>query len=72
MAIVEINRIKIALAEARRKNKWLAKQVEKNESTISQWCTNARQPTLENLHKIAFVLDVDIRELLHSTKKTNG
>lgn len=68
---MEINRIKVALAETRRKNKWLAEQIGKDESTISQWCTNARQPSLENLLKIANVLDIDIRDLLCSTKSTN-
>ncbi|SDU11821.1 Helix-turn-helix [Polaribacter sp. Hel1_33_78] len=68
MAKVEINRIKIVLAETRRKNKWLAEQLDKDESTISQWCTNARQPSLDTLLNIANVLNVDIRILLHSTK----
>jgi transcriptional regulator with XRE-family HTH domain len=71
LAKVEINRIKVALAETRRKNKWLAEQIGKDESTISQWCTNARQPSLENLLKIANALDIDIRDLLCSTKNTN-
>lgn len=71
MAKVEINRIKVALAETRRKNKWLAEQIGKDESTISQWCTNARQPSLENLLKIANTLDIDIRDLLCSTKNIN-
>ncbi|WP_368086556.1 helix-turn-helix domain-containing protein [Polaribacter sp. Hel1_33_78] len=65
---MEINRIKIVLAETRRKNKWLAEQLDKDESTISQWCTNARQPSLDTLLNIANVLNVDIRILLHSTK----
>tara|TARA_R110000868_G_scaffold51049_2_gene162351 strand:- start:1054 stop:1269 length:216 start_codon:yes stop_codon:yes gene_type:complete len=71
LAKVEINRIKVALAETRRKNKWLAEQIGKDESTISQWCTNARQPSLENLLRIANVLDIDIRELLNSTKEAS-
>lgn len=65
---MEINRIKVVLAETRRKNKWLAEQLDKDESTISQWCTNARQPSLDTLSNIANVLNVDIRILLHSTK----
>lgn len=64
----EINRIKVVLAETKKKNIWLAKQLNKNTSTISQWCTNKRQPTLENLYKIANVLNVDIRDLLNPTK----
>ena len=67
---MEINRIKVALAETRRKNKWLAEKLDKDESTISQWCTNARQPSLENLLNIANVLDIDIRDLLYSTKES--
>lgn len=72
MAKVEINRIKVALAETRRKNKWLAVQIGKDESTVSQWCTNARQPSLENLLKVANALDMDIRDLLHSTNNTES
>lgn len=72
MAKVEINRIKVALAETKKKNKWLAEKIGKDESTISQWCTNARQPSLENLLKIANVLKIDIRELLYSTNKNEN
>ncbi|TCI93640.1 helix-turn-helix transcriptional regulator [Tenacibaculum sp. M341] len=64
---MEINRIKVVLAETKRKNKWLAEQLNKDESTISQWCTNARQPSLDTLLNIANVLNVDIRLLLNST-----
>lgn len=64
---MEINRIKVALAETRRKNKWLAEQIGKDESTVSQWCTNTRQPSLKNLLRVANALEIDIRELLYST-----
>jgi transcriptional regulator with XRE-family HTH domain len=72
LAKVEINRIKVALAETRRKNKWLAEQIGKNESTVSQWCTNARQPSLENLLRVANVLEIDIRDLLYSTNNSEN
>jgi transcriptional regulator with XRE-family HTH domain len=72
LATVEINRIKVALAETRRKNKWLAEKIGKDESTISQWCTNTRQPSLENLLKIANVLKIDIRDLLYPTNKAKN
>jgi len=65
---IQINRIKIVLVETRRKNKWLAKQLGKDVSTISQWTNNKRQPSLENLFNISKILDVDIRDLLISTK----
>ncbi|MCB0749431.1 MAG: helix-turn-helix transcriptional regulator [Ignavibacteriae bacterium] len=65
---MEINRLKVVLAEKRKKNIWLANQIGRNQTTISQWCTNQRQPSLETLHKIAKILDVDVRLLLISTK----
>lgn len=68
MADIEINRIKIVLVETRKKSKWLAKQLGKDVSTISQWTNNKRQPSLENLFNISKILDVDIRDLLISTK----
>lgn len=63
-----INRIKIVLAEQDKTNKWLAESLNKNETTISHWCTNEKQPSLETLTGVAKILNVDIRELLHSTK----
>lgn len=51
------------------KNKWLADELGKNQTTISQWCNNVRQPSIETLAEIANVLDVDIRQLLKPTKQ---
>lgn len=65
---MEINRLKVVLAERKRKNIWLADRIGKNQTTISQWCTNQRQPSLETLIKIASVLEVDARELINPTK----
>ncbi|APD07224.1 repressor LexA [Flavobacteriaceae bacterium UJ101] len=67
---MEINRLKIVLAENKRTNKWLAEQIKKGESTVSLWCTNSRQPSLETLFSISQVLNIDVRELLNSTKKS--
>lgn len=61
---VRINRLKIVLAEQNRKGKWLAEQLGKNEATISRWCSNTAQPSLEMLVKIASILKVDPRQLL--------
>jgi transcriptional regulator with XRE-family HTH domain len=72
LAKVEINRIKVALAETRRKNKWLAEEIGKDESTVSQWCTNARQPSLENLLRVANALEMNIRDLLYSTNNSEN
>ena len=65
----DINRIKVVLVEKKRTNKWLAKQLEKDHATVSKWCTNTSQPSLETLLKISQILEVDIRELLISSKQ---
>ena len=62
----EINRLKIVLAEKKRTNRWLAAQLGKNEATISKWCTNTTQPSLNDLVMIAKCLEVDTKDLLHS------
>jgi len=40
-----------------------------NKTTVSKWCTNQMQPTMETLFAIAEALDVDARDLIVSTKK---
>lgn len=52
-----INRIKAVLAE----------QMGKDQTTISKWCTNTYQPSLETLVKIAECLNIDVRELIVKT-----
>lgn len=64
----DINRIKVVLVERKRTNKWLAEQLGKDPATVSKWCTNTSQHGLETLLEIARVLDVDIKELLNSTR----
>ena len=66
--IERINRLKIVLAEKNRKGKWLAEQLGKNEATVSRWCSNTAQPSLEMLVRIAELLDVDTRELINRRK----
>jgi len=68
MADKTYNRIKAVLAEKSKTNIWLAEKMNKNVNTVSKWCTNKMQPTIETLFAIAKVLDVDVRELLVSTK----
>ena len=63
-----INRLKAVLAEQGKTNKWLAEKLEKNETTVSRWCTNEVQPSMDNFIIIAKLLGVDVRELINSTK----
>ncbi|MEX0997455.1 MAG: helix-turn-helix transcriptional regulator [Flavobacteriaceae bacterium] len=46
----------------------LAEKPAKNTVTVSRWCTNEMQPSLESLVEIADTLKVDVRLLLHSTQ----
>jgi len=63
------NRIKSVLAEKGKTNLWLAETLEMNKTTVSKWCTNDGQPSMETLFDIAEALNVDVRELIVSTKK---
>ncbi|PDP76323.1 helix-turn-helix transcriptional regulator [Porphyromonas gingivalis] len=64
-----MNRIKAVLAEKQLTSKWIAAELGKAENTVSRWCSNRVQPSLEILSEIAKILDIDIHELITSTKK---
>ena len=65
----DLNRLKVVLVEQKKTGKWLAEQLSKDPSTVSKWCSNKIQPSLEMLNKIAEVLNVEARELIVVTKK---
>ena len=65
----DINRLKVVLAEQKRTNKWFAEELGKDPASVSKWCTNASQPSLETLVEIARSLNVDVKDLLWSTKE---
>ena len=69
--MADINRIKVVLVEKKKTNKWLAEQLSKDPATVSKWCTNTSQPDLNTLIKIARLLEIDIRELINSSKHIN-
>lgn len=64
---MKINRLKIVLAENDKTNRWLAEQLGKSEVTVSRWCSNEVQPSLDTMAQIAELLKIDIKELLNST-----
>lgn len=66
MGTEKINRIKVVLVEQGKTGKWLAGQLKKNEATVSRWCSNTSQPSLEMLMKIASILNVDARILINN------
>ena len=65
---MKINRLKVLLAEKGKTNKWLAEKLGKSDVTVSRWVTNEVQPSMETLLEIAKLLDIDIKELLNSSK----
>jgi len=65
--MAEINRLKVVLVEKKRTGKWLAEELDKDVATVSKWCTNTAQPSLETLLAIANLLDMNIQDLLIPT-----
>ena len=63
-----VNRIKEILVIQGKTQKWLAEQLNKSTNAVASFCNNKTQPHILDLKKIAELLDVDIRELLVSTK----
>ena len=60
----KINRIKTALVDNGKTNKWLAEQLGKDPATVSKWCTNACQPALEMMITISKLLNVSLDDLV--------
>lgn len=63
-----MNRIKEVLVDKGISQTWLAKKMEKSYNSINEYARNVRQPSLEDLYRIAEILDVDIRTLIVSNK----
>jgi len=64
-----MNRIKEVLEHKGIKQKWLAEQLGKSYNMINSYAQNRRQPSLEDLYRIAAILNVEVKELL--AKKHN-
>ena len=61
----DVNRLKLVLVEQKRTGKWLAEKLGKDPSTVSKWCSNVTQPTLDILVNIAKVLNIDVKDLIN-------
>jgi transcriptional regulator with XRE-family HTH domain len=64
-----MNRIKEVLKDKGISQTWLAKKMEKSYPTINEYARNKRQPNLEDLYKIADILNVSVSDLLIDNKK---
>lgn len=62
--MAKVNRLKVVLVEKNKTSKWLAETLGKDPTTVSKWCTNTSQPSIETFLEIARLLDVDIKDLL--------
>lgn len=62
--IFNMNRIKEVLQEKGIKQVWLSEKLEKSLNMVNEYCNNKRQPSLEDLYRIAEILDVNVKELL--------
>ena len=60
----DLNRLKVILAEKKKTNLWLSRELGCAPTTVSKWCTNSSQPPLEMLMKTAKLLDVEIMDLI--------
>lgn len=64
VVMADINRLKVVLVEQKKTSKWLAETLGKDPATVSKWCTNTSQPSIEPFLEIARLLNVDIKDLL--------
>lgn len=64
-----MNRIKDILELKGIKQTWLSEKLGKSYNMINSYVKNRRQPSIEDLYKIAEILDVDVKELLVSNKE---
>ncbi len=59
-----MNRIKEVLEQKGIKQKWLAEQLGKSYNMVNSYAQNRRQPSIEDLYRIAKILDVNPKDLL--------
>lgn len=61
----DLNKLKLVLVKKKKTNKWLAEQLNVNQTTVSKWCTNTSQPDLATLKRISELLDVNVSEIIN-------
>lgn len=67
-----MNRIKEVLEQKGIKQIWLSEKLGKSYNMVNSYAQNRRQPSIEDLYKIAEILKVNVKELLcNSIKKIN-
>lgn len=64
MKNVQMNRIKEVLNEKRIKQTWLEEKLGKSFKIVNNYACNRSQPSPQTLHKIAEILQVEVKELI--------
>ena len=64
-----MNRIKQVLEAKGIKQIWLAEKLGKSYNMVNSYCQNRRQPSLEDLYKIAEILNIEAKDLLTENKQ---
>lgn len=64
-----MNKIKEILELKGVKQVWLAQQLGKSYNMVNSYVQNRRQPSLEDLFKIADILEVNVKDLIESNKR---
>ena len=59
-----MNRIKEVLEDKGIKQIWLAEKLGKSYNMVNSYVQNRRQPSIEDLYKIAVILNTEAKELL--------
>ena len=67
-----MNRIKEVLKQKGIKQTWLAQKLGKSYNMTNSYVQNRSQPSLEDLNRIANILDVDVKDLIESNKKKSN
>lgn len=58
------NRIKEVIARKAKTSRLVADHLNVREETVSSWCSNKNQPSIQTLYRIAQFLDVEATDLL--------
>ncbi|MDO7174232.1 helix-turn-helix domain-containing protein [Mariniflexile sp. AS56] len=66
-----MNRIKEVLEIKGIKQIWLAEQLGKSYNMVNSYVQNRRQPSIEDLFKIAKILGVEASELINNSKSND-
>jgi putative transcriptional regulator len=63
------NRLKIVLAEKNMSQKTISEMIKVSQNTISRFCSNTHQPSIQLAFRLAIALDIEFGELFHSANE---